>query len=815
MIYRLSGFARTEYTRPSDEVPPEYKETPEYAKEWAQFIYSRYLAGETCITPDEQENIKLNREYAAGRQDPEIYKSRVLLERKQPPITTDEDSEYTSILKQREGFINVNFEDILSPIPKILLNIQGLMEDTEHNISVYAIDEKSTTLKQELKYRSLFEGQNRPVKQYIQQTMDMPQDVQEKALPSSMEELDLWEKIGSFKLAYESAMKDGIDYTEKLSKNPKVKRAVIADLITNGKALVYVYNDIGGVAKWKYADFADLVMEGSMEEDNSDSSFGGLQQWMTVADVRAELAAEDMNVSEDDIKSLAERWGSFNDNKVSYGTERKRSSFPYDNIRVPVMLNYWKTVNTSFKTYHVDGKVYNENWRKKENGRYRLPRAYDTEYRNTKREDLRTLYSTKWIIGSDIVWKYGQVKDIPFDYHDKDVKLPFMLFKIPGKSIVEAMRPIEDEIVLTYLDLQNARAQSAPTGLKIEISSITNIPMGKGKVMHPLDVLTIYQQTGRLLYRLAPPEPSNPIGSQNPVDTLLGGYDASIISAVKSLELYYRELERITGISDFSTGRSPVSEQGLGVTQIALATTNNTLRPIYTGYITIKENAAKYAAIKIQSVIINAKGEECPYYNILGPAKFNAIKSAGGFPPVYWGIEISAKLDSLTKQAILEAARSALAVGKDGVPILTYSEYIFIVEKINTSENLADVRAWIQYKEQQAEIRSFQRAQATQTMIGEQTRATNEQKAQEEIAKTAIEAKKSKEEKELDHRLETETKLLDHFLKIKLLEAEGKAIKKEEPEIGKTRAERAGINQPVLPAGGTEELMPVAQTQPT
>ena len=43
----------------------------------------------------------------------------------------------------REGWDNMNFEDIFSPAPKYINNIVGIMEAQDHDVVVEATDENS------------------------------------------------------------------------------------------------------------------------------------------------------------------------------------------------------------------------------------------------------------------------------------------------------------------------------------------------------------------------------------------------------------------------------------------------------------------------------------------------------------------------------------------------------------------------------------------------------------------------------------------------------------------------------------------------
>jgi len=397
---------------------------------------------------------------------------------------------------------------------------------------------------------------------------------------------------------------------------------------------------------------------------------------------------------------------------------------------------------------------------------------------------MMTLNTFKWIIGTPYIWDIHQVEDIPYDYSTGEVGLPYSIYKVPGKPLVESFKPIEDEIEMTYLELQNARATSMPAGYDIEFSSIMNLSLSQeGKMMHPMDIIRIKKQTGVGLFTLAPPDPRNPqIVSQKPWSPSEGGFNQAVVTAVNALQLYYGDIERIVGFANVAMGQSPKPEQGLGVTQISLATTNSTLRPIYSAHIAIKEYATWIACLKVQTHINNATGEESPYFDILGPAKFNAIKSAGDYPPVTWGMMTMAKLDQATINQILATMQKAMGVGKDGIPVIRGSEYIQVVDQLNGNANLPDIMAFLAYKEQQAEMQSFQRQQAAMNTQGENNAKNEEVKSKNELAQIKAKSDAEKELEILKEQLKEKELILTHVLLLNQTQKEAE-IEARNPQI--------------------------------
>ena len=757
MIYSSSTFTRNAHPRPSEDIDPSLKESkPDYSLAMCQFIYSSYMGGRCFTKPGEQDRFASLRAYSYGAQDPNIYKDILLGKAKGPSTHSDEESEWSSIMNDRAGMYSINFDEIFSPANLYMDNILGMFNDVDYSLECEAVDEKSGTLRDEAKYRDLVEGVEAPFFEYVNTMMDMPSMAPQRPMPSSMEELDMFQQMGSYKLAYEVSMGDALKITSNLSSDKKVQRAVIRDLLTFKSATVYCYNDSSGVVRYKYIPFEDCILESSMEEDFSDSSWGGWVEYMTIADYRA----DNPDATDDDAKKLAEQFNGALGNGVDRFEMYNDGTSSFDTFRIPVLNAYWKGVDTEYTTHHVDGGKIPEPYRK--NG-LKPPRVINNNKRQTKKEPLRRLYFAKWVINTDIAYKHERCKDIAFDYFNKDVKLPFSVFSIPGKSIVEQMIPVLDHIQLTYLTLQNAIAKSPPPGLAIDIGALQGVTFGTKKV-HPLDSIKIYTQSGHMLYKLGGTTPQGgQTVNQKPIEQLSSTLDATILRSLQAMEGWWTELSRITGISQQALAQVEPN-QGLGVTQISLATTSNTLKPILIGWRTIKENAGIYCAHKIQSVILNNPESECPYYELLGAAKYAAIKNMSKNPPASWGCFIKASLDPATKKALLDAAAAGLQVGQNGIAILSFSDYLFIVDKIENGGNVAAIRAFIGYIEQKAKDESMARANQAKILEGQVNEQLANTKAQNEQALVQASNAAAVNKEVTKGKVDAELRKLDHAL---------------------------------------------------
>ena len=332
MIYSASSLTRGAYPRPSEDIDPKLKESkPDYSLAMSRFIYSSYMGGRCYTKPGDQNRFATLRSYSYGAQDPNIYKDILLGKEKGPSARSDEEPEWASIMNDRKGMYAINFEEIFSPANKYMNNILGMFNDIDYSLECDAVDERSGNLRVETKYRDLVEGAEAPFFEYVNTMMDMPQGPQ-RPVPQNAEELEMFQQMGSYKLAYEVAMGDALKITSQISSDKKVQRAVIRDLVTFNNACVFCYNDHMGVVRYRHVPWEDAILEASMQEDYSDMSWAGWVEYITIADYRA----DNPSATDDEVRSLAEQFNGVLGNNVDRFDTFLDGTSSFDTFRVPV-----------------------------------------------------------------------------------------------------------------------------------------------------------------------------------------------------------------------------------------------------------------------------------------------------------------------------------------------------------------------------------------------------------------------------------------------------------------------------------------------
>ena len=102
-IYYIPAYKSRNIVKPRHDIDPSKKNNT-WCKQWAEYIYCYYLNDRGGIKFSELNRITELRQYALGRQNPNKYKDVLL--------------GLTQIGEERQGWMNVNFNEIFSGLIK-------------------------------------------------------------------------------------------------------------------------------------------------------------------------------------------------------------------------------------------------------------------------------------------------------------------------------------------------------------------------------------------------------------------------------------------------------------------------------------------------------------------------------------------------------------------------------------------------------------------------------------------------------------------------------------------------------------------------
>lgn len=727
----IDYFASEEYKKdfpfPKDDVDPKEKSSAgEWYMRYFKAIYSEYVRDRGGIPYSRRNDFNIARLYSDGNQPTEKYMDILA------PVDPN--------TMQRSGFMNISW-DIVSVAPKFKRIFIGNFEKLEHDTICTSVNDKALSEKEDFKWNL---WASKELADYFSELsaktgIEIPPP-QSDFVPENIKELEMF-MDECFKTVEEMSFEIGIDFAFYLSSWPDVKKKMLADAFTLGVMACQDYEDpIDNKIKCRYIDPTRLIIRYS-----EDPHFKNIDHWGYIDEITISELRQISSFSEEELFDIAKNYCNYAENRILFDfnysdyysvnavTSRFNAELPYDNYRVNVMFAEMISTNT---------EVYNT--RKTSDGAERTYKeAYnytkrDNEKRKVERHRYQTVYKGWWVIGTKYMYNCGEQYNIPRP-EKKRPALSLNIYRNAYKSILQSIIPNLDSFQISWLKLQNAKAMANPSGLAIETGTLENISID-GNVLSPLELLTIRRQTGDLLYKATTHHSEvNSPNAGKPVTELSGGIGEQLNEFIAAMEYDLNMIRQQTGINEVIDSSSPDPNQPVRNAMLAVQAANNSLQPIYSGYVTIKEQASKKIALRYQ--IQARSGDISGYIPGLGGAAVKVFKITSDMSLDDMAIKIQLRPTDEMKAAIRAQVQRAVDLGpKNGG--ISASDALYIEDKIENG-NLKYARMYLAYRE-----RTYQKAaekmQSDNMALNGQNMAQQEQ-LKSQAAMGEIEAKRKAE----------------------------------------------------------------------
>lgn len=659
---------------PSDDIPVEEKGAG-WCLAWQQALWSLFVSGGCYNTTDDYNRMQLLRLYGAGRQPNGIYQNLLLGPDNIGSQQNASTGNPTSSLTGRRGWLSTNW-DIFSPAPKLHREIKGRFDQQEFDYVATAVDPTSQSEKEEKMWEIWYNSQFGEKEREIMQTLNVEVEQNTQYIAQSLEELELFKELGGFKLKSEAQLETVLDQTDYISDMKTIKDKFIDDLIDFNKAAYRdVYDPITGLTKYEYVDFVNLILDFSNERNFKDIRFWSYVKFETINNVRI----NNPELNEEDIINVARMnvglWGNMNmsewDKYRNYGYRTVQGVRIYDQFRIPVLISEWVSTDSEYKALKVNKATGEKKYYPQKHGKY-----YDTDNKKTKVTRVNNVYQSTWVIGSKIVYNYG--KSLNTARPDpKTPKLSIHAVTIPGKSIMETIQTVLDQIELGWLRKQSAIAQAAPPGMDFDLSQLENVTIG-GKKMSTYELIMLKRQTGDTIRRSTNLTNNKMNNQGRPINRNEGGLGNHLDELIADLSHSFSLIYELTGVDVVSAASA--QQSGVTATQakIASAATSDALQPLYGAWVAAKEDGAITAACKIQrSIKYNPIAKEA-YTSILGKAGVKVLELGADKAPSDFGIKLEVRPTYEMRQAAIKAATEALKPGKNGENITLPDWWYFV-----------------------------------------------------------------------------------------------------------------------------------------
>jgi hypothetical protein len=683
----------------------------------SEAIFSSYVRGVDAVRYGAWDSFSSLRQYGSGTQSENTYKPMMgLVEDKSNGSSATLDSEGNDIggggaefdVKEfsRKALAHINWE-VMSPMPKLKNKILAGINDNAYDIVIECVDENSIDSQLNNKWKAWVESQADTIAflQASSQATGIPYTPPADKV-ETIEELELHEANGEFKLNYSKEGEKLIKDAENISNINEIDEKVVNDIVDiNIGAYRVEYDRKVGKEMFRYVDPSYAGIQHSKHRDFRDSSYAYELTFIPAH----ELQSLGLDISEIPVivSKYAGLYGNPEiDSKIVDRCVENRTIQALGFYKVPVLDLEWIDVDVTKKVKRTNkrGKVSVHDFTQGEK------MTANKQYLETKKDKV---YQCRWILDTDIVYDYGLKPNQPTKEKDQSM-LSFHFIKgKTTKSITEQLIPILDDFQLSWLKFQDGKAQAVKAGYSINWDAIAGLSTG-GKKMTPMNVYKIFKLTGDMFWR-RPSKFQTQGGMADPVKALGSGQAGVIGDLVLALDTNAKLIEEITGINPVALGATAQPNAGKAVTELAVSASASPVLNIYSKLFQLKGHAALDLLTRAQLDMRNSKTVAKRYTAVIGEFGVRTLIEAEG-KGVTFGSNMVARPTAEDKAVILESAKIALANGRDGKPGINVSDYLYIVRRLNEGGNLKELGSYIDFKIRKSQEMMDQSAQQNQQL---------------------------------------------------------------------------------------------------
>lgn len=584
-------------------------------KETTKEILNFHL-GNSKLKRDVEEGLKiskfLQKAYNSGyfsRRNKKFEKNRKFSRGKQPM------QEFLDLLNVdgKEAFVNL---DMKAPAiaPKFMQVIIGGFMKRDEKVRASAIDPVSIERKKydrdEAEYRMNY---GEEVKQ-MESELGVKLMADGSFTPESYDELELYFGL-EYQLPEEILFEKGCDYVFHENGWPIIKRKLLEDISETGLGATKVGTGPDGKINVRRVVPENSFYGFSNYDDFRDVSFIGEVLSMKLVDIRNQYP----NMPEEKIWQLARQSKQYTqtvkwDDRFRYSIDR-----PYDDWTVDVLDYEIKTIDTMMYQAKTN-KFGNLIVEKKDKAPQRLG---DNKELITK--DMYVIYRGVYVLNTDMMLEWGVAKNMIKPSTSKGMADAYFSYSVymhenldlENMAIPERMETSIRQMTLAHLKIQQLIAKLRPSGLIIDIDSLSDINIGQAKALSPLELQAVYDQTGNIYYKRRTEDGD----SQNGIPIQEAPNSGSVSQIQQLIMVYNHYLDRLRdeiGVNEYREGSGVNPKLGLGVQQAQIQASNNATDFIYDAYLSLyQQTAFKISLLLYDSVQYGGR----QYSEYLSPEK--------------------------------------------------------------------------------------------------------------------------------------------------------------------------------------------------
>lgn len=629
---------------PDHLAPDEVKSTDEFGLKMAKAIEYEWFYRPndgSCRYYDKREQYHNLRLYARGEQSTKLYKD----------LLNGGDA---------ESYTNYDWRP-LQIIPKFVKLIVNQMTERLFDIKAEAVDKFSTDLKDNYKKHLENLMISKPVMQDAKDILgvDMfPQNHEE--LPESQEEIDLHMKL-KYKPAIEIAAEEAIKYTLDLNDYDEVQSRVIEDVTTIGLGAIKHKTDPSQGIMIEYVDPANLVYSYPKHRNFKDVHYFGEVRTITINELKR---ISNGRFTDEELREMAEQsltWANYHGNLNDQKLQQQDLEDSIGSVMVDILEFNFKSTNTiSYKKKYMKNGGYKmtkkESTFRKKNSDYQ---GYDVS-----KKVIDVWYEGILVLGTENIFNYKLCENMirPEGYLNRTLPNYILyapeLYQNRTKSLVERIIPYVDQMQQIHIKLQQLIAKARPNGIYIDVDGLSEINLGDGNFLTPLEVVKIYDETGNVIGTGVTAEGDYNYGRE-PIRELKNGIVDGLDRLIGAYNHYLSLLRDAIGVPQGADASMPHPDTLVGVQQQVALNSNTATRHILDSALNISERLGKSLALRLKDIFKYSDLKNA-YINAVGKLNVKTLEALQRYHLHDLGINIQLKPDVQERQFLEQNIQQAL-----------------------------------------------------------------------------------------------------------------------------------------------------------
>lgn len=686
---------------PPHNVSPKKKADKEWGNQAAHAIfYHSTNSSAPSLFWNDRDSYSTFMKYAFGEQDPNLYKPALHINAK----------------NQQHSFIGSIRWTIKNYATKRVQATVSRIFNRKYDPVATAIDPMSSDRRESFKSALKLWSKEQAWLQERQQMIGvdlLPEGVDISMLPENDEDLELY--MQDYKLNNEIMTELGIKYHMNELDFDGIKEKFDQYITILPVAAVWCGLDRNNMPVVKTLNPARVLSPRSEFNDFKRMGYCGYVDDYTVAEFRL-LAGNEF--PEDELQRIVAEFSRKGDyHSMHFANEYPQTDRDVDTIQV-----------MHFEVPTVDEYVYLQRTDKYGNERtvekpYDYYRGKEDTFRSNyngsraiKRPKKQTVYGGYWIVGSDIVFGYGEKNYLKGELGYK-LRASNML---NGRTtcLLKQMKPCLDNLETYDKKIQQLVASATPRIIKIDLFALRKASFKmQGKDMQTQDLLEMFFQTGVIITDTSDQSTGD---TRKPIEVFKGGISDDIVRYVDLMKNELEQLDEIIGYNRVSSGASLAPDTGARVAQQMDLTTDVNLDHLYRADKGLCKEVYK-ALAHLHRISVRMNPDY--YVPILGEEAVTIILTSAPFDEI--GIDVEARPTQEEwnnfYNEINEMVVGGLIQPEDRVALRRFQSlkqaesYLRVVTRKRKKEKLAEQQMLIQQNgqvQQQSNDQTYQNAQA-------------------------------------------------------------------------------------------------------